>query len=328
MKVASLSLLALASLVHRADSQCDFCPDGGIQNQDVVVVIPTLPDRPDRTCAELETAAIAGEISELQCPSLTSVSAPVCCVETTLTTPSPIVSLAPTAAPSGAPTAAPSDSTAPTISAGPTATPTAAPSGTPTAAPTISAEPTVTPTGAPTATPTGAPTAAPECYTDLTEILLREVRVFDSTVYREYILCPDTDFLIGIPDEEGQLYTSGSYPIFPRRNVAYKCGVDGKSSNNCRLVSGYFQLFSFDFNGVWQPSQWEPHSNVTISGVTFDSGFFGTVALANPGDITFTDCIFRVSAVAAALEISKRSPYSIPNTPSLFLGSCYCCSES
>jgi hypothetical protein len=272
MKIASVPLLVLFSLVDRADSQfvCDFCPNGGIQNPNGVVVILTLPDK---TCTELEADAKAFNIGEGQCPALTAYADPVCCVAAAPTTSSPTNSPTlspPTTSPTGTPTAAPSDSTAPSSSS----------------------QPTVTPTGAPTFPP------APDCYTDLDEILRRERAVYDSTVFREYILCPDTYFLAAGSGE-------GSGPILPRRNTAYKCGVDGKSSNNCIITKGHIHLISADV--YWDPSQYEIHSNVTISGITFESGNFGTVVLQNPGDITFVDCIFRVSAVAVvgALEISK-----------------------
>ena len=294
MKVPFLSLLALSLLTHRADSQfvCNFCPGVGIQNPDGVVNSTTT--EPDRTCTELEADANAFNITEGECPNVTSVAAPVCCVATVASTTPPSISVSPTespstAAPTGTPTAAPTESPSTTA---PTGIPTAAPSGTPTAAP----------TGTPTAVPTGAPTfpPAPECYKNLDDIFARELAVIDSTVHREFILCPNTEFLIGN-------FVGGSNPMYPRRNTAYKCGIDGKSSNNCRVVSGQFQLVAFDVFSPWNPDQYEPKTNVTITGITFEAGFYATVLLGDPGDITFADCIFQVSAVAGVLEITKRS---------------------
>ena len=292
MKTASLSLLVLSSLADRADSQfvCNFCPDGGIQNRIGVVVIPT---EPDRTCTELETAANSFSISEGQCPGVMAFADPICCFAPLAngSTSSPTESLAPTAAPTGTPTSAPTDSSEPTA--------------------------------AQTLTPTFGP--APECYDALRDILNREKAVYDSTFYREYILCPNTEFLIG-DQAPRNTYVNGDAAILPRRNVGYKCGSDGKSSNNCRLVGGQFQLISF--SGNWPQEQQEPHSNVTLTGITFANGGYATAVLGNAGDITFRDCIFKVSVIAGVLEISKRSAihYTIANTPSLFLRSCYCCS--
>jgi hypothetical protein len=283
MKIASLSLLALSSLVDRANSQsfvCNFCPDGGIQSRDGVVVIPT---EPDRSCNELETAANAFDISEGQCPGLTLFAAPVCCAAPTAPTTQPPsvspVTSPPTAAPSRTPTAAPSDSVAPTFTS----------------------EPTATPTGAPTFPP------PPECYTDLDEILRRERAVYDSTVYREYILCPNTDFIMGRANGPGT-FTGGFAPISPRRNVAYKCGKEGLLSNNCKIIDGQFQLVSFDIG--WEESQFEAHTNVTISGLHFTAGYFGTALLANRGSITFNECAFKVSFYGAS--IPKRSMQQSP----------------
>ena len=280
MKKASASLLALSLLADRVHSQfvCNFCPENGIQNGMGVVVIPF---QLDRTCTELETAANAESISEEQCPALTAFAAPVCCVVGAITTPSPTVSptksLAPTAAPTGSPTSTPTNSLAPTTSSEPTGTPTVAPTFGP----------------------------APECYTDLDEILRRERAVFDSTVYREYILCPNTDFVMGLQVGQRE-YEGGFEPIYPRRNVAYKCGKEGLLSNNCKLIGGTFQLISFDVEHA--EAQYEPHTNVTISGLQFEAGFFGTVLLANRGSITFNDCHFKVS-VSGVPRIPKRSMY-------------------
>jgi hypothetical protein len=284
-------LVLLSSLVERADAEdfvCNFCPGGGILNQGVVKV----PTKQDRTCAELEIDANSFNIAEEQCPALALLAAPVCCVEAADTTPpptgSPTESLAPSAAPTGAPTSTPTDSIAPTTSSAPTASP----------------------TGAPTFPP------APECYTDLDDILSRERAVYNSTVYREYILCPNTDYIMG---RQVNGKTEGGFePISPRRNVAYKCGKEGLLSNNCRIIDGNFQLVSF--NSQWEESQYEPHTNVTISGLTFEAGNFGTTLLANRGHITFNECAFRVS-VSGVPRIPKQSVDSIPDTPS----SLYCC---
>ena len=276
--IASASLLVLSSLVDRVHSQfvCNFCPNGGIQNRIGVVVIPT---EPDRTCTELETAANSNSITEGQCPGLTVYAEPVCCVVGAPTTPSPTVSptesLAPTAAPTRTPTSTPTNSIAPTTSSEPTGTPTAAPTFGP----------------------------APECYTDLDEILRRERAVFDSSVYREYILCPNTDFIIG-RQVGRRKYEGGFEPISPRRNVGYKCGKEGLLSNNCKIIDGTFQLISFDVQ--FAAAQYEPHTNVTISGLHFEAGFFGTALLANRGSITFNDCAFKVS-VSGVPQIPKRS---------------------
>jgi hypothetical protein len=277
MKIASLSLLALSSLVDRTVSQsfvCDLCP--GDSNGDVINPggIVEIPFRDATTCMELETSANAFEISPAQCAGI-GLYANICCFPDESTpepSSSPSANRGPTAAPTGKPTAAPTDSIAPTF--------------------------TSAPTGAPTARPTFSP--GPDCYDDLNEIAARESNVYDSTFYREYILCPNTEFVVGMQSDEG-VFEGGSYPIFPRRNVGYKCGEDGKSTNNCQIIGGQFQLISF--NGQWELTQHEAHTNVTVSGITFVAGGWATVLAGNPGDITFTDCIFYVSLVAGVLEI-------------------------
>jgi hypothetical protein len=281
MKVASVTLLLLSLLVDRANSQsfvCDFCPDVGILNPDGVV---SVSGRPDKTCEDYENDANAFAIEEGQCGGLTILAASVCCVVAVPTTSpptgSPTESLAPTPSPTGKPTAAPSDSAAPTF----TSKPTAIPSGSPTFAP------------------------EPECYDDLEEIQIREDNHdLDTTVRREYILCPNTLFLIGTL-EAGEGYFGGSRPIFPRANVGYKCGEDGKVTNNCRFFGGTFQVFVFIFIGP--PSTWEDRTDITFNGITFETAELASVVAGSAGDVTFTDCIFLVSVVAGVLEIPKRS---------------------
>lgn len=152
----------------------------------------------------------------------------------------------------------------------------------PTPAPTRTPQPTNTPTPRPTFGP------PPDCYTDLDELYERDHAVEDVSIPRTYILCPNTEFVMGRNNENGPGYVGGFGPLSPRANAIYKCGESGSSKNNCVLIDGTFQMVSFG------ASFEEEQVNVTYQGLTFESGFQGGLLLANPGDYTFLDCILRV----------------------------------
>lgn len=158
--------------------------------------------------------------------------------------------------------------------------------------PTIS--PTFTPTTTlhPTATPTIAPIPAPvpfrPCYSNLTEIE-NLVSLKSPFTVETFILCPDTTYTMGSFDPITNVNVDGWKPIFTRANSIFQCGEDGKSSNNCVISGGNFQMMHevITFN-------WESKDNVVVKGITFEDATSGGVLLAASGDITFIDCIFRV----------------------------------
>ena len=88
--------------------------------------------------------------------------------------------------------------------------------------------------------------------------------------------------------EKKNSYQGGFGPLIPRPNTTYKCGKDGKSTNNCVFLDGSFQLTSFGVNRN------EFQYNIKFQGITFEAGRVGSIILGNPGDITFNDCIIKV----------------------------------
>jgi hypothetical protein len=117
------------------------------------------------------------------------------------------------------------------------------------------------------------------------------MEVVDESIPRTYVLCPDTVFLIG------DLNDGGQYPILPRSNVAYKCGDEGLSSNNCVIRGGAVQLITIGFDGDSSVGL----DNVLVSGLTFESADIRSVVLDKPGEITFVDCVLQVRGDAVAL---------------------------
>lgn len=68
-------------------------------------------------------------------------------------------------------------------------------------------------------------------------------------------------------------------------------GEDGKSSNNCTLRGGQIQLITGGSS-----LQKVEVINVLIQGITFVAGLGASVVLVSAGDVTFVDCIFKVSS--------------------------------
>ena len=129
------------------------------------------------------------------------------------------------------------------------------------------------------------------CYDNL-DVLAADVENRDeSTLFeiKEYILCPNTVFNIGQPrdtlDNQG-----GQESLRLRKNSRFLCGPDGKSSNNCILLGGLFQVVS------WAHTFGErTKDNVEVAGLTFRDAGGSSVLLVTAGDVKFTDCIFDVS---------------------------------
>lgn len=145
-------------------------------------------------------------------------------------------------------------------------------------------------TAVPTESPTIAPTfgPAPDCFDNLDYVQQREsaLSVQDIQVGRTYVLCPGTVFFMGTLNPSTGQPENGFSPITPRPNVLYKCGESGSSANGCRLLGGTFAVFSYGGDAQ--------QTNVTFQGLTIESSQGTGIIAANPGDLTFTDCIIKV----------------------------------
>lgn len=127
-----------------------------------------------------------------------------------------------------------------------------------------------------------------ECYDNLDKLVVDvELRqnVFE---IQDYILCPNTVFNIGAP--RGSLNNQGGQEALRlRKNSRFLCGPDGKSSNNCVLLGGLFQVVS------WAHTFGEAtKENVVVSGITFRDADASSALLVAEGDVLFRDCIFDV----------------------------------
>lgn len=127
----------------------------------------------------------------------------------------------------------------------------------------------------------------PECFDDL-DILDKWIATKEFLT-EEFILCPNKTYKVGFPASDLIGFEDGAAPISLRQNTRILCGKDGKSSNNCVLFSGQFQVIAStpSFNR-------EKKINIRLEGITFENGGNAGALLAAEGDVTFKDCVFRV----------------------------------
>jgi hypothetical protein len=85
---------------------------------------------------------------------------------------------------------------------------------------------------------------------------------------------------------------NGMAPLVVRSNTHYVCGDDGSSANSCVLRGGQVQALSS--YGMFS----EAATNCLFKGITFQNATGAGASLANVGDVTFDDCIFKVRGVA------------------------------
>ena len=155
------------------------------------------------------------------------------------------------------------------------------------------------------AVPTSAPVSGMQpsgCYDDLNVIANMEwsLNETDTETQRVYTLCPGTTFVMGRGDPNNPgVYLGGFDPIYPRKNVHYKCGPDGALEDECILTDGDFSIVSFGFDQVIE--------NVLFEGIIFEKTFRGGMLFAEAGYVTFKDCVIRVSAFANEVQRLPRS---------------------
>jgi hypothetical protein len=183
----------------------------------------------------------------------------------------------------------------------------------------LSDEPSSVPTREPTAVPSSARTGAPqsseipECY-DTILALTERMKSLPAADHKQFVLCPNTRFDIGFFFDEGtNCCTGGDLLLSPANNTRIQCGESGSSSGNCSLNSGEVQLIYFGADAEDTPNQ-----NVTIVGITFTNASYHMNLLAAPGDITFIDCVFKVSTASPHLLHAVDRVSSPPSDTTTF----------
>eukprot|EP00978_Attheya_sp_CCMP212_P048693 scaffold561984_cov83-Attheya_sp.AAC.1 len=115
----------------------------------------------------------------------------------------------------------------------------------------------------------------------------------------EYIVCPNTIIAVGVPNADLTGFEKGDWPLLPLGpDVTFKCGLSGKSENNCTLDGSFLHFLSLPS----LPQLSIPvinADNLYVSGFTFTGdGSKGegsvSVALNAPGiNQTFNDIIWK-----------------------------------
>jgi hypothetical protein len=126
-----------------------------------------------------------------------------------------------------------------------------------------------------------------DCVNSLSLLVIAELFVTDTTVPREYILCPDTTYTTSLPLVPGET-TENDAPITIRPNLTLKCGASGARSNNCIVTGGVGMTGTPEnFNDDLDLG------NVLIQGITFQAleGVNFNLAHFN-GQVTIEDCAF------------------------------------
>jgi len=138
------------------------------------------------------------------------------------------------------------------------------------------------------------PMEQPACYDNLTQVSLDILEKNPLEVVR-YILCPNTIFEVGIERVDVDLpfitFTDGMSGLWIRENSHILCGEDGSSENNCTIVSGNAHVYSYFSRANHK------HDSNLLSGITFGRTLFSPLSHAGSGDVTFRDCVFRVSCI-------------------------------
>jgi hypothetical protein len=153
-----------------------------------------------------------------------------------------------------------------------------------------SPEPSQTPSVEPTKAPVTSPPTqtTPDCFTSTTD-LFDILELASPFVDKEYILCPNTVFNIGVHDDNGVCCQQGQMTLYAKSKTHIKCGESGSSSNNCTIRGGEFQLLTG--SQIFEESIL---TEVKFSGLTWEACTNIGMVLATQGDITFVDNIIKV----------------------------------
>lgn len=105
-------------------------------------------------------------------------------------------------------------------------------------------------------------------------------------------LCPHTRFQVGTVERDAP-YRGVAPPLLTQSNLHVQCGDTGSLYDECIMASGRQSLL---WHVPWRND--DPVTrNVTFQGVTFQGGYESTMELMQAGDITFRNCLFRVSRI-------------------------------
>lgn len=154
----------------------------------------------------------------------------------------------------------------------------------------------LSPSLSPTLTPTSTPLDPDFCYGTIFESMgdfLIRGAVADFSETWELRLCVNTEYTVTDDIFPPQPWLGDNPPIVAQSNTHVKCGKDGLLSDQCVVQHGQ----SLFWNAYSTQPPGEPAaSNVIVEGLTFQDGLLSLIDMRSGGDITFRNCVFRVSA--------------------------------
>lgn len=104
-------------------------------------------------------------------------------------------------------------------------------------------------------------------------------------------LCPRQNFRVDDPIDFNTPWLGLNPPVSAQSNIRVKCGDDGLLRDQCVVGDGEALVLN-----TWSFSRDDQAQNVTFEGITFEKGATALVIMFSGGDITFKNCLFRVSA--------------------------------
>eukprot|EP00977_Amphora_coffeiformis_P023961 scaffold14782_cov174-Amphora_coffeaeformis.AAC.14 len=151
-----------------------------------------------------------------------------------------------------------------------------------------------TPTAAPTDVPIAvAPTTVgrfDECF-DSTAALANALRSRRAPYeFVDIALCARQNFEVDDPIDFNTPYLGSKPPLSAQSNIRVKCGNSGLLTDQCVVRAGEALALN-----TWSFSRDDEAKNVTYEGITFENGATALIILFSGGDITFKNCVFRVS---------------------------------
>jgi hypothetical protein len=131
---------------------------------------------------------------------------------------------------------------------------------------------------------------APKCYSSISQIIIAEAQIKDTSKPREYVVCENTRNTVVKVDFYNQIESGGQAMIPLRPNMHLKCGDGGRRDGNCIISDGDIMLDGTSQWGVLDTSL----DGVIIEGFTFLAPGLYAAELTKPGRVLFRDCIFKV----------------------------------
>jgi len=146
-----------------------------------------------------------------------------------------------------------------------------------------------------------------QCISNINGIYDIEKDIIDTSIKRNYFICPNRRYKMGSFDFYSQKFRRGDedkqLPLPLRPNMKIQCG-DG-SSRSCLIESGDLQVDGTGIRGLRDNNL----DNVEIVGFVFEDAMKNSVWTTKPGSITFRNCEWTVRArstcSAALVAVSK-----------------------